>query len=119
MPVNTTSRYRQTLVFVDDRPVEESGSAAGVVYFGQRRPIRFRDDVDTIAHQVVDGDTLQGLANIHYQGFPDPSSLWWIIAEFQVIPIIDPTRRLKAGTMLMIPSATLVSRLLHGSATTQ
>lgn len=114
MPANPTSRYRHTLVFIDDRPVEESGRAAGVVYYGQRRPIRFRDDVDTIFHQVVDGDTLQSLANIHYQGFQDPSSLWWIIAEFQVIPIIDPTRKLKAGTALLIPSATLVSRLLHG-----
>lgn len=115
MSSSPTSRYHQTLVFIDDLPVEEGGRASGVVYYGHRRPIRFRDDDDTVAHQVVDGDTLQGLANIHYQGFKDPSSFWWIIAEFQVIPIIDPTRRLKAGTVLMIPSATLVSRLLHGT----
>lgn len=116
MPANPTSRYRQTLTFVDDRSSDESDSA-GVVFFGQRRPIRFQDDVDTVAHLVSEGDTLQMLANTHYQGFPDPSSLWWVIAEFQPIPILDPTRRLGPGKILMIPSATLVSRLLHGTVT--
>lgn len=121
MPANSNnnSRYRHTLVFIDDRPESEAGRAAGVVYYGQRRPIRFRDDVDTVAHTVMDGENLAGLANTHYQGFPNPSSLWWIIAEFQPVPIIDPTRKLRGGTVLLIPSATLVARLLHGGVAGQ
>jgi hypothetical protein len=30
--------------------------------------------------------------------------LWWVIADFQSDPIHDPTRKLKRGRVLIIPS---------------
>ncbi len=67
-------------------------------------PFRFVALSDNIRHVVSDGDTLFNLAGDYYQALPRPSGLYWILADFQPTPIIDPTIALVPGTILWIPS---------------
>lgn len=118
MPVTdeTNSRFRNVPVFVDDRGEEVTGRTQDLVYYGTRIPFSYMDDDGTTVHVVKEGDTLHKLANTYYQGFRNPASLWWVIADFQRTPIVDPTLQLEAGTLLNIPSANLVGRLVNTSA---
>jgi hypothetical protein len=81
----------------------------GNLYLDEREPLRFRDEPDNRFHTVKDGDTLWGLADLNFSKYKRPAGLWWIIAEFQPTPIVDPTIRLKAGSTIVIPSERLVS----------
>ena len=116
MAETDTSRYRMVPIFIDDRDAEESGREQDLTYYGSRTPLSYRDDPDTTIHIVSEGDTLTKLANTYYQGFSNPPSLWWAIAEFQQTPINDPTIKMEPGTFLHIPSPSLVSKLLNEGA---
>lgn len=65
---------------------------------------RFQALADNRRHVVQQGDTLQHLAARYFEGFPRAAGLWWVIAEFQPDPIVDPTLLLEPGTVLFIPS---------------
>ena len=101
------NRYRFVPLFVDDTTQER------FTYYGTRDPEGYRDDSDTTTHLIKRGETLQSLAAHYYRGFEEPATLWWVIADFQPTPILDPTRRLEPGTLLQIPSAALVSELIN------
>jgi len=73
-------------------------------YLDEPEPYRFVDAADNRYHTVKDGDTLWGLAHLYFAGFPRACGLWWVIADFQPTPIVDPTLRLQAGDVLVIPS---------------
>lgn len=111
MPTNNTSRYKNIPLFLDDTSDDKD-----TLYYGTRLPIKYIDDPDTTIHVIKEGDTLQKLANAYYKGFSSPSTLWWVIAEFQQTPIVDPTIKLKPGTLLNIPSSNLVSSIINKSA---
>lgn len=102
-----TGRYKYTRYIVDDISARET------TYVGTREPIEFEDDSENTSYVVRAGDTLQTIANKFFGGFPDPPSMWWIIAEFQPVPIKDPTLRLKPGSILTIPSRDLAHDLVH------
>ena len=80
----------------------------GNLYLDEREPFRHRDEPDNSFHVVVDGDTLWGLAHRYFSGMRRPAGLWWIIAEYQPEPIVDPTIRLLVGETIIIPSQRLV-----------
>ncbi len=69
-----------------------------------REPVRYRSDSRNTYHRVVRGDTLWTLADTYYQGFyNNPADLWWLIADYQDPPIVDPTLRLEEGSLVVIP----------------
>lgn len=70
----------------------------------ERDIFAYRDLPDTVAHTVVEGETLWTIAGLHYAGVPRGCGLWWVIADFQPPPIYDPTIRLEPGTTLYLPS---------------
>lgn len=72
-------------------------------------PFVFRELADTRSHTVEDGDSLFNLAGRYFASFDRPTGLWWIIADFQPEPIIDPTRKLAIGRTLFVPSERVVS----------
>lgn len=88
----------------------------GRLYLTPRNPYRFRVLTDTVLHVVGDGDTLQALAARAYAGLPRPAGLWWVIADFQPDPILDPTVQLGAGTTLFIPSLRVVQELVFSES---
>lgn len=67
-------------------------------------PFRFVDRSDNRTITVGDGDSIFSIAAREFRGYPRPDGLWWIIADFQPEPIHDPTLRIEAGTVLVIPS---------------
>jgi nucleoid-associated protein YgaU len=105
MPPRRYSRYAFTLgVSTDD----------GKLMLTERIPFRYRPLDDTIEVFVRDGDTLWGIANRAYAGLPRPAGLWWVIADFQPEPIVDPTIRLTPGQRLYVPSLRVVEEEIMG-----
>jgi hypothetical protein len=77
---------------------------AGNTLLTEREPFGFRRFADTIEHRVVEGDSLWGLAARYYVALERPAGYWWVLADFQPEPIVDPTLALEVGRVLMIPS---------------
>jgi hypothetical protein len=59
---------------------------------------------DTRLHTVTEGETLYTIAGRYFRPRPRACGLWWIIADFQPDPILDPTLTLEPGRRLFIPS---------------
>jgi hypothetical protein len=103
-PPTRHSRHRFCLGVSDE---------AGRSYLTDRVPFGYRDLPDNLEHVVQEGDTLWGLAGVYYDGVERASGLWWVIADFQPDPIVDPTVALVPGTILVVPSlATVQARVL-------
>lgn len=81
----------------------------GAVFLTDRERFLYVELADNISHIVVDGDSLHSIAAQNYAELSDPphfsgASLWWAIADFQPIPIHDPTIVLTSGTTIIVPS---------------
>lgn len=84
-----------------------------------RDPYSFAAFSDNRVHIVCEGDTLFTLASRYFASFPNPGELWWIIADFQPDPIIDPTLKLPLGAELFIPSERTVSEQIFSESRRQ
>lgn len=101
MPPRLNSRYEFTEAYDD---------SAGRRVLSERVPYRFRDLPDNRTHVVGRGETLWTIAHKFFDGLTDrPAGLWWIIADFQPDPIIDPTLRLEEGRAIVVPSKRTVT----------
>jgi Tfp pilus assembly protein FimV len=99
MPPRRYSRYSLTTAVTDER---------GRLYLTERVPFRYRSRADTREYTVRPGDTLYTIAARQYAGLERPAGLWWVIADFQPQPIVDPTVQLVAGQLLFLPSLRVV-----------
>ncbi len=100
MPPNIFSRYSFSFAQED---------SLGRLLLSRRDAIRFERREDNRNHLVNEGDTLFNLASRFFKGFTTrPAGLWWIISDFQPTPIHDPTIRLSAGSVIVIPSVRYV-----------
>lgn len=107
MPPQARSRY----LFCEGRV-----NAAGALFLTDRVPFRFRELPDSRVHTVIEGHTLRTIANTFFEGIPRPSELWWVIADFQPEPIVDPTIRLTPNRRLIIPSVrTVLEKIFNES----
>lgn len=89
---------------------------AGRLWLDERAPVRYRVEADNRVHTVRDGDTWWGLAHRYFYGVTvRPANLWWILAEFQPAPVIDPTLALTPGATIVIPSARFVRTVVFGA----
>jgi hypothetical protein len=95
MPPNSRSRHRFSSARIDsdDR-----------LYLGGRSRFLFRDLDDNREHVVGGTTTLWGIAAIEFSTLGRGGNFWWILADFQRVPIQDPTVPLEPGTRLVIPS---------------
>ena len=82
--------------------------ASGATSLSDRVPFRFQKLADNRHHVVKQGDSLWTLAARYFRPLARPAGLWWIIADYQPAPIIDPTIRLSPGTIIVIPSVRTV-----------
>lgn len=101
MPPNRFSRHRFSLGVLDD---DEH------LFLSERTPYVFRELQDNKQHVVSSNDTLWALAGRYFVGIPRPSGLWWVIADFQPDPILDPTIKLVEGSIVIVPSLRTVQQ---------
>jgi hypothetical protein len=107
MPPRLNSRHSFTLGILD---------SAAELKLTDRVPYRFRQFADTRQHIVREGDTLHNLAGRYFRSMARPAGLWWVIADFQPEPVVDPTIRLSPGTVVFVPSVrTVIERILDES----
>lgn len=107
MRILQTSRYGFAVTSLDDQER---------LFFDQRLVFRYQALADNRVHQVRSGDTLWRLAGRYFHPQPRPAGLWWIIADFQPVPIHDPTIQLVEGSLLIIPSLqTVMTQILTES----
>jgi hypothetical protein len=73
----------------------------------------YRKYFDNVSYTCKGGDTLWSIAAKYYgPSFANASMLFWIIGDFQTIPIVDPTLVFDAGATLVIPSVRVVRLFL-------
>ena len=101
--LTNVSRHSFSSIYVDDD---------GRLFLEDRVPFRFRVYGDTVSHVVREGHTLFNLAGKYYRLIDRAAGLWWVIADFQPIPIQDPTIRLVPGSVLYVPSVRAVARVI-------
>lgn len=105
MPPRANSRYRHCRGILDED---------GNTLLTEREPFGFRRFADTLEHRVVEGDSLWGLAAQYYAALERPAGYWWVLADFQPEPIVDPTLALEVGRVLMIPSLRVLTDVILG-----
>ncbi len=105
MPPQIRSRFIFTTGFDD---------ADSIKLLSEREPFRFQQFSDTRIHTVKEGDKLFNLAGRFFRPLARSAGLWWIIADFQPAPIVDPTIELILGQQLVIPSVPTVLNIILG-----
>jgi hypothetical protein len=101
----TDSRYQLAIL---------QGKSTGELYIGSRDRLFYANMSNIEPHIVEDGDTLWSLAARYYGGEDGEANLWWVIADFQPEPILDPTIALQAGSTILIPPFSYVQNALAG-----
>ncbi len=84
----------------------------GRLYLTEREPYRFRPHPDNRSHTAVEGDTLFDLAGRYFAPLERACGYWWVIADFQPDPIIDPTLQLEPGRRMFIPSVRVLTDVI-------
>lgn len=91
-------------------------SETGLLHLTDREPYRFKAHADNRVHTIVQGDTLFDLAGRYFATLPRACGFWWVIADFQPDPIVDPTIELTPGRKLFIPSLRVLTDVILGDA---
>jgi hypothetical protein len=106
MPPHSRSRYLASYGRRD---------SADKIFLTSRKPFRFDKRLkDTKRHIVAQGDTLWNIAFRYYKPFPHAEHLWWVLAEFQPVPIRDLTLDLEIGRSIYVPSLRVVQERALG-----
>ena len=79
-------------------------------------PTAIADLADNRTHGVVSSDSLFSLAGKYFAPLPRACGFWWVIADFQPDPIVDPTLALDIGRLLYIPSTRVVTDVVLGES---
>ena len=103
MTLNVVSRYSFTKGIFDD---------AGRLYLTEREPYSFHEHPDTRIHIVAQGDSLFNLAGRYFAPLPRACGFWWVLADFQKDPILDPTLELEIGRRMLIPSLRVLTDVI-------
>ena len=108
MPPRSGSRHSFCLGVTDEQ---------GRLFLTEREPYGYQPHADNRVHVVVQGDTLFDLAGRYFAPLPRACGFWWVIADFQPEPIIDPTLELgPAGLRIFIPSIRVLTDVILGEA---
>ena len=107
MPPQEWSRYSYCWGIKDVR---------GRIGLSERERFLYRALDDNRDHLVSSGDTLFNLAERAFPSFPRACGLFWLLADFQPVPILDATIALEVGSTLIIPSERTVRELVFDEA---
>ena len=106
MAPRTGSRHSFTLGVADDEARR---------FLTEREPYRFKAHTDTRVHLVAQGDTLSELAGRYFAALPRACGFWWVLADFQPDPIVDPTLELDVGRRLFVPSLRVLTDVIQST----
>ena len=68
-------------------------------------PVYEAGRIDDIPHTVKDGDTWISIAQLYYWDLTEyASELWWVIADLQPTPVINPFALIKPGRLVIVPA---------------
>lgn len=95
------SRYRNNPLIIDNGLLREERRT---IYPVDYEPLRFVERPDTRVFVSRAGDTLDHLATVFYL----TPKLYWVIADFQPVPILAPLEPIEPNTRLFIPSLEFV-----------
>jgi hypothetical protein len=105
------SRYQHSTRYTD---------TAGRMFLTEPPLIPYVNSLDNRVHVVQGGERLQDIAHKYFAEFGDDTfpaaALWYIVAQFQPTPIVDPTLRLQPGARLYIPSKQYVAQRVFDKA---
>ena len=101
MPPRPYSRFQLSAAVAGSKVSE-------LLVLTERKPFRFKEYPDNIAHLVTAGDSLFSLADRYFSPLPDAALKYWAIADFQPEPIHDPTIALDPGSTIIIPPLRVV-----------
>jgi hypothetical protein len=87
---------------------------AGRLFLTEREPYGYQDHADNREHVVVQGDTLWSLAGRYLAPLPRACGFWWVLADFQPDPVVDPTLELEPGRRLFVPSLRVLTDVILG-----
>jgi len=82
------------------------------LYLTDREPYGFSPHADNRLHTVVEGDSLFVLAGRYFAPLPRACGYWWAIADYQPVPIVDPTLQLDVGASVVIPSLRVLTDII-------
>ncbi|MCK4783160.1 MAG: hypothetical protein KAV87_05365 [Desulfobacteraceae bacterium] len=99
MPMFPWGRYRYCV---------QTENEDGILRLDERESFRYKNEPDNRNHRSRSGDFWWGLAHMYFQGIPRPCGLWWLLCEFQPVPVIDPTIVIPENTLIVVPSLRLV-----------
>lgn len=80
----------------------------GLEYLLDREPFRFVNRGDNKRVIAAGTDTWHSLAFQHLAPIANAADLWWLIADFQPEPVVDPTILPVPGSTVYIPSTEFV-----------
>ena len=103
MALAVSSRHRKARLLVDVGLLREGLT---VNYLGIYEPFRYRDRPDNRFFMARRGDMLHHIATAFYG---DPK-LYWAIADYQPVPILNPLVPLEEGRQIIVPSPELLQR---------
>ena len=101
MALRSSSRYRNSRLLIDEGNLRLDRNTT---YFGDYTPVRFQPRNDNSNHIVRAGESLDHISTGYYF---DPE-LFWVIADFQPVPILSPLEPIEPGRILVIPSLDFV-----------
>ena len=114
IPKEYSWNYRAP-TFIDDDTSDDAKVGTGLT-----TPYSYRPHPENTLHTVIAGDTWASLAFRYYPyvgvSYPNysPARLYRFLAMFQPTPAIDPFIMLRPGTVVVIPSTTLLSTEILG-----
>lgn len=80
-------------------------------------PYRYVALDDNIQYTAVAGDTYFHIAGQFYGAIGSrPAGFFWVICDFQPVPVVDPTVPPAVGSILWIPSARTVTEVILNEA---
>ncbi len=103
MPLPQTSRHRKAPILVDDGLLLRNRT---ISFLGDYVPFRFVERIDNRVYIVRRGDKITHIAQTFYA---DPA-LWWVLADFQPVPILNPLANLEIGREIVGPSVDFLYR---------
>jgi len=90
----------------------------GLLYWSMPERLVYEDRDDNVFQECNGDELLVDIVIEHYKDmFPNPVVLLDIVCQFQPNPIIDPSRRLTPGQMIVLPSYTYCEDALSSSIT--
>lgn len=101
LPIQSVfSRYKFSDTAIDSE---------GRLFLLDREPFRFRERPDNISHVSQEGQRWWHIAQRYYAEISDNAGpLYWIICDYQVPPVLDPTLTIPGNTLVIVPSPELV-----------